>query len=122
MPAADDARSSGETATAVAQRTALAALVDELELCRRYYEATFPNLPIERIVFVGGGASQRNWCQYIARSLNIAAVVGDPLQRLTRTPGVERVGDLDLRQAAPAWTAAIGLSLRCQEDKNKAKA
>jgi len=107
---------SGGLATATRKQQSLETLVEELELCRRYHEATFPDQMIERLVFVGGGALQREWCQNIARQMNIAAQVGDPLQRLTKAEGVERVGAVDLRQAQPAWTVAIGLSLKCQEE------
>jgi Tfp pilus assembly PilM family ATPase len=113
-PLQSEAGQSGGTALAAEPQASLATLVEELELCRRYYDATFPSQPIDRLVFVGGGAMQRNWCQSIAREMNIAAQVGDPLQRLVRS-GVEKVGCLDLRQAAPAWTVAIGLSLKSQE-------
>ena len=86
-------------------------LVEEMELCRRYHDATFSNRPIERLVFVGGGAKQRAWCQYVARRLNIAAQVGDALTQIAKPADQLVVGSVDMRQPQPAWCVAIGLSL-----------
>ncbi len=90
---------------------ALERLVEELELCRRYHDAAFPNRPIERLVFVGGGARQRAWCQYVARRLNIAAQVGDALSQIAKPADQLVVGSVDMRQPQPAWAVALGLSL-----------
>lgn len=92
-------------------RASLDRLGEELELCRRYHDAAFPNRPIERLVFVGGGAKQRAWCQQLARRLNIAAQVGDALVRLAKPADVSTVGSVDMRQPQPAWAVAIGLVL-----------
>jgi type IV pilus assembly protein PilM len=91
--------------------TALARLAEELELCRRYHDSAFPNRPIERLVFAGGGAKQRAWCQYLAQRLNIAAQVGDALVRLAKPAEGSTVGPVDFRQSQPAWAVAIGLVL-----------
>lgn len=86
-------------------------LIEELDLCRRYYESTFPNKPVERIVFVGGEARNRSLCQHIARELGVAAQVGDPLIRMGRISDVSIESGIDRRQPQPAWATAIGLSL-----------
>jgi len=86
-------------------------LVTELELCRRYHEATFPNRPVDRIIFVGGEAMQRSLCQRIAKALGIAAQVGDPMVRLGRTAKVTPESGLDITIPQPAWAIAIGLSI-----------
>ena len=91
-------------------------LVTELELCRRYHEATFPNRPIDRIVFVGGEAMQRNLCQRIAKALGIAAQLGDPMVRLGRTSKVTPEKGLDVSVPQPAWAIAIGLSIGSPTD------
>ncbi len=52
-------------------RDPLNKLIHELEGCRRYYEATFPNKPVDRLVFVGGEAKHRNLCQHIAREMGL---------------------------------------------------
>jgi len=86
-------------------------LVEELDLCRRYYEATFPSQALDRLIFVGGEARQRALCQRVARELGLAAQVGDPLIRMGRTSEVGIESGIDRRQAQPAWAVAIGLSL-----------
>jgi Tfp pilus assembly PilM family ATPase len=86
-------------------------IVEELALCRRYYEAAFPNQPLDRLIFVGGEARQRGICQTIARELGIAAQIGDPMARMARTMAVGIESGIDRRQPQPAWAVAIGLSM-----------
>jgi Tfp pilus assembly PilM family ATPase len=85
-------------------------LVEELELCRRYYETTFTEKPVQRLMFVGGEARQKALCQHIARAMGLAAQVGDPLPRLKRDES-EEIECLDRRQQHPAWAVAVGLSM-----------
>jgi type IV pilus assembly protein PilM len=92
-------------------REPLNQLAAELDLCRRYYESTFPNKPVDRLVFVGGEARHRTLCQHVAREMSLAAQVGDPLVRMGRTTNVGIDSGLDRRQAQPGWAVAIGLSL-----------
>jgi len=94
-----------------ASREPMARLVEELALCRRYYEATFPNQPVERLVFVGGEAHQRALCAGIAREMGIAAQVGDPLARMVRQSEVGIESGIDRRTQQPAWAIAVGLSV-----------
>jgi type IV pilus assembly protein PilM len=89
----------------------LAKLIEELGLCRRYCEATFPNQPIQRLIFVGGEARQRGLCQQIAMQMGLAAQVGDPLVRMGRTCEVSPASGIDRRQPQPGWAVAIGLSM-----------
>ncbi|MBC8108952.1 MAG: pilus assembly protein PilM [Anaerolineae bacterium] len=89
----------------------LTKLVEELDLCRRYYEATFPNKPVDRLVFVGGEARQRSLCQHVARELGIAAQLGDPLVRMGRISDIGIESGIDRRQPQPSWAVALGLSL-----------
>ena len=44
------------------------ALTQELTLCRRYHESAFPDRPVQRLIFVGSGSTQRELCQDIART------------------------------------------------------
>ena len=89
----------------------LAKLIEELNLCRRYHEATFSNKPVGRLIFVGGEARQRWMCQHIARSMQLAAQIGDPLVRMGRTTEVSIESGIDRRQPQPAWAVALGLSM-----------
>src|SRR5205814_10261737 len=89
-------------------REAVGKLVQELDLCRRYHEATFPSVPVQRLVFVGGEARQRSLCMQIARELGIAAQLGDPLVRMGRVSDIGLETGIDRRQPQPGWAVAIG--------------
>jgi type IV pilus assembly protein PilM len=92
-------------------REPLTKLVEELDLCRRYYEATFPSKPVDRLIFVGGEARQRSLCQHVARELGIAAQLGDPLARMGRISDIGIETGIDRRLPQPSWAVALGLSL-----------
>ena len=92
-------------------REPMARLVQELDLCRRYYEATFPSHPIGRLVFVGGEAHQRRVCQQIAMDLSLAAQVGDPMVRMARSSDLPPDSGLDPSRPQPSWAVALGLTM-----------
>jgi cell division ATPase FtsA len=94
-----------------ALREPLNKLTEELDLCRRYHETTFHSKPLDRLVFIGGEARHRGLCMHIARSLSLAAQVGDPLVRMGRTSDVGVESGIDRRQPQPSWSVAIGLSM-----------
>ena len=89
----------------------LATLADELTLCRRYHEATFPDRPVERLVFLGGGAHATALCRDLARRLGVAASVGDPLLRLAANFRPPEDCPLDPGRPGPDWFVAVGLGL-----------
>ncbi|HEV8606885.1 MAG TPA: pilus assembly protein PilM [Tepidisphaeraceae bacterium] len=92
-------------------RDPLNKLIHELEGCRRYYEATFTNKPVDRLVFVGGEAKHRNLCQHIAREMGLAAQVGDPMVRLSKVADIPPDAGIDPTQPQPNWAVALGLSM-----------
>jgi hypothetical protein len=92
-------------------REPIARLIEELDLCRRYYEATFQNRPVDRLIFVGGESRHKWLCQQVARELGLAAQLGDPLVRMSKVSDVGIESGIDRRQPQPAWAVAIGLSL-----------
>jgi type IV pilus assembly protein PilM len=94
-----------------ALREPLAKLTEELDLCRRYHESTFHSKPLDRLVFIGGEARHRNICMHVARSMSLAAQVGDPLVRMGRTSDVGVESGIDRRQPQPNWSVALGLSM-----------
>lgn len=100
-------------------REPLSRLIEELSLCRRYFESAFNEQPVQRLLFIGGEANQRGLCQQIAREMGIAAQVGDPLCRMSKNtlPGVEVA--IDRRVPQPAWAVAIGLSMGPAADPAK---
>ena len=85
-------------------------LVEELTFCRRYHEATFPSVPIQRLIFIGAEAANRVLCQQIAREMALPAQIGDPLVRLVQGREIFAQAGLDVTQPQPAWPVAIGLS------------
>jgi hypothetical protein len=86
-------------------------IVGELELCKRYYESTFPNRPVDRLIFIGGESKNRSLCTWIAREMGLAAQVGDPLVRMGRVSDIAIESGIDRRQPQPNWAVAIGLSM-----------
>lgn len=97
----------------------LGKLIDELNLCRRYHETTFSNKPVSRLIFVGGEARQRWMCQHVAKSMQLAAQIGDPMVRLARTTEVGIESGIDRRQPQPAWAVALGSSMGSAADSGK---
>ena len=104
-------RVTGETDVETAAQEQVAKLIEELSLCRRYYEATFSNAPVKRMIFSGGEANQRGMCQQIARELGLAAQIGDPLVRMAKFADNDSHCGIDRRKPQPGWAVAIGLSM-----------
>ncbi len=86
-------------------------LIDELQLCTRYYQSMFPQRPLEKLVFLGGEAHQVSLCQKVARALRIGAQLGDPLARLARASAAKDAIKIDMRQPQPGWAVPLGLCL-----------
>lgn len=105
-----------------AVRTPVQRLLEELNLCRRYHEANFPNRPVQRVIFIGGEARQRSICQTLARQLGVQAQVGDALVRMHKSPGIGIESGIDCRQPQPGWSVAVGLSLGPKDHDASTKA
>jgi type IV pilus assembly protein PilM len=103
-------------------REPLNKLIEELILCRRYHEATFPNLPVDRLVFLGGEARHRNLLQSVAKGLDLAAQVGDPMVRMGRMSEIGPETGVDRRLPQPDWSVALGLSMGPPAPVTKAEA
>ena len=85
-------------------------LVDEVSMCLRYHRMLFPDRPVEKVIFVGGGSRQRLVCEHLARSLRLAAQSVDPLARLARSGKVPCEG-VDVTAPQPSWAVAVGMCL-----------
>ena len=85
-------------------------LIDELRMTVRHYDARYPDQPIEKLVFVGGEANRRGLVTDLARSVRLAAQLGDPFARLSRTGGGGPLA-VDLAQPQPGWAVPLGLCL-----------
>jgi len=86
-------------------------LTDELRLTFRHYASRYPDQPIEKIVFVGGEANRIHTCQQLARSVHVAAQLGDPFARLSRINAEASPMGVDLALPQPGWAVALGLCL-----------
>ena len=75
-------------------------------------KAPSPDLKIEKLVFLGGESRHISTCQAIAKSLRIAAQLGDPLARLVKITQVDSAGSgVELNQPQPGWAVPFGLCL-----------
>jgi type IV pilus assembly protein PilM len=90
---------------------ALDCLIDELQLCLRYYRSLFADRTIEKLVFLGGEARNVKTCHSIARAVRIAAQLGDPFARLSRLGLNHKVSGIDMEQPQPGWAVPMGLCL-----------
>lgn len=106
-----------ETTTATLDKTqilqevtglTLQKMATEILSCRRYHDLLFENQPVEKVVFVGGLAKNKTFCQHLARLLKLPAQLGDPLARISHQIKVD--SDLD-EQFNGDWSVAFGLSL-----------
>jgi len=86
-------------------------LIDELRMTVRHYDARYPEQPIEKLVFVGGEANRRGLVTELARSVRLAAQLGDPFARLSRAGGTSAPLPIDLAQPQPGWAVPLGLCL-----------
>lgn len=86
-------------------------LVDELQLCLRYYHGMYPGRAVDKLVFIGGAAADHARCQYVAQRTGIAAQLGDPLARLSRANLTGSPPGIDMRKPQPGWAVPMGLCL-----------
>lgn len=86
-------------------------LIDELQLCAGYHRSLYPDRPIDRLVFLGGGSADHEGCRRVAAALQLPADLGDPLARLNRMPDAPPPVGLDLRERQAGWACPLGLCL-----------
>ena len=86
-------------------------LANELDRCRKEHEALFPNLKVQRLIYVGGEARLETLCGQISEQLNLPGQVGDSLCRMVRNSRIGIESAIDRRYPQPAWAAAIGLTI-----------
>jgi type IV pilus assembly protein PilM len=86
-------------------------LAKHLDLCRDEHEANFPELRVQRLIFVGGEARLESLCEHISEQLKIPGQTGDSLCRMARNSRIGIESAIDRRHPQPGWAAAIGLSM-----------
>lgn len=84
-------------------------LIDELRLSIRYYHSVFPERPIQQLVFLGGESQDVKMCQFIARSVRIAARLGDPFAGVDTLDFNSRSGGIEAYKPMPGWAVPLGL-------------
>ena len=57
----------------------IAQIAGDISDCLRYCEVSMGSRPIGRVVFLGGQAHDKRFCQCIAERLNLPAQVGNPM-------------------------------------------
>jgi len=86
-------------------------LGNQLVECLHYYESVFRSQDVERVIFLGGQATDRRLCQALAQRVNLPAQIGDPLVRIGSLQAGGLNAGLDRREPQPRWAVAVGLSL-----------
>ncbi len=84
-------------------------LIDELRLSLRYYHNIFPNRPIRQLIFLGGESQDVKICQTIARSVSVAAKLGDPFAGVDTLDNHESSGGVEPYKPMPGWAVPLGL-------------
>lgn len=85
-------------------------LIDDIRMTVRYHDSVCPDIPVQRVVLLGGEAHQRPIAEAIAYAFGVPTFVGDPLARVMLTPGLKPVG-VDMKQPQPGWAVPLGLCL-----------
>jgi len=83
-------------------------LVDGIRMTVRYHDSVCPDVPVQRVVLLGGEANQPVVAQAIAHAFGVPTFIGDPLARVMRTPGLNPVG-VDMSTHQPGWAVPLGL-------------
>lgn len=86
-------------------------IAGQMTHCLQYCESSFSSQAIDRMIFVGGQANNKRFCQCIAERLNLPAQVGNPMAGVKMASNASRAPGVDARQPQPSWAVAIGLSL-----------
>ncbi len=90
-------------------RPSLEELAHEVSLCLRYHSVSFCGQRPDKIVVVGGDASEPGLVEALYETLRVPVEIGCPLEGvdLASAPSV-----IDQHRSLSAWTVATGLCLR----------
>ncbi|MBN1764707.1 MAG: pilus assembly protein PilM [Sedimentisphaerales bacterium] len=87
----------------------------ELRSCARYHDLVFQNMPIARVIFLGGKAKDKQKCQNLAKSLGLPAQLGDPIARIEEDSRFGPHSDLEPERNNSDWAVAFGLSINTSD-------
>lgn len=101
------------TSVGQAEAAVLDTLADEIDRCRRYHEAAFANVPVQRLAFIGGESRRKSTCMRIARRLSLAAQIGDLMPRLLGNgmPASAAAAGIVPGEPQPSWSLATCLAM-----------
>ena len=85
-------------------------LVEDIRMVVRYHDSVCPDVPVQRVVLLGGEAHQNRLSEAIAYAFGVPTFVGDPLARVMRSPGLTPAG-VDIALPQPGWAVPLGLCL-----------
>lgn len=85
-------------------------LIDEVQMCLRYFRSLLPGVGVGKLVFLGGESHQRGLCAEVARAVRLPAQVADPMAVVKRR-GKEPSTGVDFGAAQPGWAVPLGLCL-----------
>ena len=71
----------------------------------------FHNVPLGKVIFLGGMSRNKGFCQKMAKELGLRAQLGDPVARVTSVSRTGDHSDLETGQSCCDWATAFGLSL-----------
>jgi Tfp pilus assembly PilM family ATPase len=85
-------------------------LADEIARCRRHHDASFPEMPVTKLAFVGGGALDTASCRRLAQGVGVAAQIGDFAARVSLAETADTPADFEEGQPRPQWAVALGVA------------
>ena len=102
-----DVGMSGESKVPKLIETIIKPIVDEANYSLNLYQSQVKKT-IEKIILSGGSAFLPNFDNYLAKTLNLKVIVGDPWARIAYPADLKPA----LEEVAPRFAVAIGLALR----------
>ena len=94
-----------------------ARLVEEIRHSCRYFESAFPQVALDRAVFVGGtAAALPQLCRAIANAIDLPAQVANPAPRPAAATTLTAMFAGDRVTSGPAFAVAAALALTSAED------
>jgi len=88
----------------------LADLTSELRRSLEYHSARYPDVPVTRLLLIGGGAKLRNLDAYFTQNLGIPTSLRNPLEHVKLD--APQVNPQLVEQQGSAFAVALGLALR----------
>jgi type IV pilus assembly protein PilM len=92
-------------------RQVLHRLLDELDLCFRYFSVTFVGHDVQELIVTGGDPAPEWLCRELGSALGLPARAADPLTEFAGDDGLGVAPGERRGCSSSTWTVAVGLSL-----------